>query len=159
MRSGPRRQRLDLLHFVRRAEAVEEMHEWNPRAQRGGLGNQGKIVGFLHAAEASMPQPSCGRPSRRCDRENRERMGGHARAVTWNTAGRSSPAILNMLGIISSSPGRGEGGGQRPVWSAPWTLPTAPPSLCSSTMDGMVPRGFPAFGRPLVAELGHGGDG
>ncbi len=66
-----------------------------------------------------------------------------ARAVTWKTAGSSSPAILNMLGIISSRPCDAVNVvASEPVCSAPWTLPTAPPSLCNATTDGMVPQRF-----------------
>ena len=69
-----------------------------------------------------------------------------ARAVTWKTVGNSSPAILNMLGIISSNPCEAvKVVAMEPVCSAPWTVPTAPPSLCNVTMDGMVPQRFFLF--------------
>ena len=66
-----------------------------------------------------------------------------ARAVTWKTAGSSSPAILNILGIMSSSPCEAvKVVASEPVCNAPCTLPAAPPSLCSATTEGMVPQRF-----------------
>ena len=68
------------------------------------------------------------------------------RAATWNTAGVSSPAILNMFGSISRSPWEDVNVvASAPVWSAPWTAPAAPPSLCISTTCGTTPH---AFGMP-----------
>ena len=61
--------------------------------------------------------------------------------MTWNTAGSSSPAILNMLGIISSRPCDAVNVvAMEPVCNMPCTAPTAPPSLCISMMPGMVPQ-------------------
>ena len=71
-----------------------------------------------------------------------------ARAVTWKTAGVSSPAILNMFGIISSSPWLAVNVvASPPPCSAPCTAPAAPPSLCISTTDGTAPH---RFGRPAA---------
>ena len=80
------------------------------------------------------------------------------RAVTWNTVGSSSPAILNMFGIISSKPCDAVNVVLiEPVCNMPWTAPTAPPSLCISTMAGDgAPEILFAFGRPLIAPLGDG---
>ena len=65
------------------------------------------------------------------------------RAVTWKTVGSSSPAILNMFGIISRSPCDAVNVVLMvPVCSMPWTAATAPPSLCISTMAGMVFQRF-----------------
>ena len=65
------------------------------------------------------------------------------RAVMWKTVGVSSPAILNMLGILSSRPCEAvKVQVSAPVWSAPWTAPAAPPSLCISTTEGTVPQRF-----------------
>jgi hypothetical protein len=64
-----------------------------------------------------------------------------ARAATWNTVGVSSPAILNMFGIISSRPCEAvKVVVSDPAWSEPWTAPEAPPSLCISITSGMVPQ-------------------
>jgi len=63
------------------------------------------------------------------------------RAATWNTAGVNSPAILNMLGIISIRPCDAVNVVvSAPVCSAPCTAPAAPASLCISTMSGVLPQ-------------------
>ncbi len=79
------------------------------------------------------------------------------RAATWNTAGVSSPAILYMLGIISSRPCEAVNVVVRaPVCSAPCSAPAAPPSLCISTTVGTWPHTLRApLARPLVGQLGH----
>src|ERR1700745_675078 len=70
------------------------------------------------------------------------------RAATWNTAGVSSPAILYMLGIISSRPWEAVNVvPSAPPCSAPCSAPAAPPSLCISTTAGTVPQ---RFVRPLL---------
>ncbi len=70
------------------------------------------------------------------------------RAATWNTAGVSSPAILYMLGIISSRPCDAvKVVVSDPPWSAPCSAPAAPPSLCISTTVGTPPQ---MFARPLL---------
>ena len=72
------------------------------------------------------------------------------RAATWITAGSSSPAILNMLGTISSSPCEAVKVVARvPFWRAPWRAPAAPASDCISTMSGTSPK---RFGTPAAAQ-------
>ncbi len=64
-----------------------------------------------------------------------------ARAATWKTVGVSSPAILYMLGIISSRPCDAvKVVASAPACSAPCTVPAAPPSDCSSTTRGTLPQ-------------------
>ena len=66
-----------------------------------------------------------------------------ARAVTWNTVGVNSPAILNMFGIISKSPWDAVNVVVKaPVASAPCTAPAAPASDCISVTLGIVPQMF-----------------
>ena len=66
-----------------------------------------------------------------------------ARAEIWKTVGVSSPAILNMLGIIRSSPWEAvKVVVSAPVVSAPCTAPAAPASDCISTTRGTVPQMF-----------------
>ena len=63
------------------------------------------------------------------------------------TAGVSSPAILNMFGSMSRSPCDDVNVvASAPAWSAPWTAPAAPPSLCISITCGTAPHvlGTPA---------------
>jgi hypothetical protein len=63
------------------------------------------------------------------------------RAATWTTAGVSSPAILNMLGSISSSPCDAvKVVAREPACSAPCREPAAPASLCISTTRGTLPN-------------------
>ena len=64
-----------------------------------------------------------------------------ARAAMWKTVEVSSPAILYMLGIISSRPCDAvKVVASEPACSAPWSAPAAPPSLCISTTVGTVPQ-------------------
>ena len=66
-----------------------------------------------------------------------------ARAETWKTVEVSSPAILYMLGIISSSPCDAvKVVVRRRSVSAPCTAPAAPPSDCISATEGTVPQMF-----------------
>ena len=64
-----------------------------------------------------------------------------ARDATWNTVEVSSPAILNMFGIISRRPCDAVNVVHKaPAWRPPWTAPAAPPSLCISTTSGTAPH-------------------
>ena len=69
------------------------------------------------------------------------------RAATWITVGVSSPAILNMFGIMRSRPCDAVNVVlSAPFCSAPWSAPAAPPSDCISITSGTLPHrlGFPA---------------
>ena len=81
-----------------------------------------------------------------------------ARAATWKTVAVSSPAILYMLGIISSKPWDAvKVVASAPLCSAPCRAPAAPPSLCISTTAGTVPHRFGRRSRgPLIGPLAHG---
>ena len=73
-----------------------------------------------------------------------------ARAATWITAGVSSPAILNMFGIMSRRPCDAVNVVARaPFCSAPCIAPAAPPSDCISTTSGTWPQ---RFGLPAAAQ-------
>jgi len=70
-------QQLDLVHLVRRAEAVEEVQERHARFERRRLGNQRHIVGFAHRTRGQHG------PARTADRhhvaviaKNGQRVGG-----------------------------------------------------------------------------------
>src|SRR5690554_6747589 len=64
-------------------------------------------------------------------------------AETWNTPGRSSPAILYMLGIMSRSPWEAvKVEVSAPPTSEPWTAPAAPASDCISTTRTGCPKMF-----------------
>jgi hypothetical protein len=63
------------------------------------------------------------------------------RAATWMTAGVSSPAILNMLGIISRRPcDEVKVVARAPFCRAPCSEPAAPASDCISTTSGTAPH-------------------
>ncbi len=83
------------------------------------------------------------------------------RAETWKTVGVSSPAILYMLGIISSRPWMAvKVVVSAPAWSAPWTPPEAPPSHCISLTTGTVPQMFfspRALFSSAISPIGHDG--
>ena len=80
------------------------------------------------------------------------------RAVTWNTVGSSSPAILNMFGIISSRPCDAvnvrahRAGLQHAVDRAD----RAAFALHFHDAGDGAPEILFAFRRPLVAPLGDG---
>ena len=72
------------------------------------------------------------------------------RAATCITNGVSSPAILYMLGIMSSSPWDAVNVVESaPACSAPWTAPAAPASDCISAISGI------AFQRLARLRLAH----
>ena len=66
-----------------------------------------------------------------------------ARALTWNTAGSSSPASLYMLGIISSRPWLAVKVHPRaPPCISPWSAPAAPASDCIWITRTVWPKRF-----------------
>jgi len=68
------------------------------------------------------------------------------RAAIWKTVLVSSPAILYMLGIISSRPWLAVKVVVRaPVCREPWTVPAAPPSDCISWTRGIAPHRLTFF--------------
>ena len=152
-------QRLDLGHLVGGAEAVEEVQERHAALQRGRLGDQREVLGLLHRVRAQHAQSrSAGRPSRRSDRRRSTgRASASVRAVTCMQNGVSSPAILYMLGIISSRPCDAVNVVvSAPACSAPCTAPAAPAfGLHLRHLRDRAPDVSPALGRPLVRELAH----
>ena len=102
---------------------------------------------------------SAGRPSRRSGRRRSTARGWRACAPprACRTA-VSSPAILYMLGIISSRPCDAvKVVASAPAWRAPWTAPAAPAfGLHLDHLAGTVPQRFGSpVGRPLVGQLAH----
>ncbi len=72
------------------------------------------------------------------------------RAATWMTAGVSSPATLNMFGIMSSRPWEAvKVVPSAPFCTAPCRAPAAPASDCISMTRGTVPH---RFGRSWAAQ-------
>ena len=73
------------------------------------------------------------------------------RAETSMTPGSSSPAILYILGIISSRPWEAVKVVVRaPAAREPWTVPAAPASDCISTTFTFSPK---MLSRPSAAHL------
>ena len=158
-RAGRRPQLLDLGDLVRGPEAVEEVQERNARLERGGVGDQRRGRGPPEPTRSTAWRSrSGGRPSRRSGRRrSTARAWQQSRAATCMEKGVSSPAILYMLGIISSRPCEAvKVVVSAPAWSAPCTAPAAPASDCISTTCGTLPhRCSLPVARPLVAELAH----
>ena len=72
------------------------------------------------------------------------------RAAMWKTVGVSSPAILNISGIIKSRPCEAVNVvHSAPAWRAPWTAAAAPASLCISMTSGTLPK---MFGRSRLVQ-------
>ena len=142
----------DLVDLVGGAEPVEEVQERHPRPQRGGVGDEGEVVRLLHRRRRPASPSPVARAcitslwSPKIDRA----WVAMVRAATWITAGVSSPAILNMLGIISSRPCDAVNVvASAPFCSAPCSAPAAPASDCISTTSGTdAPQVGPAGGRP-----------
>ena len=153
------RQHLNLLHLVRRAEAVEEMHERNPRPQRGRLRNQCEVRRFLHAGRTEH------RPAGRAHghdvaviAENRKGMGRHRAGGDVEDCGQQLARDLEHVGnhqqqALRRREGGGHGTGlQHAMDRADGSAFTL---QFHDGRDG-APEIFFAFGRPLIAELGHG---
>ena len=157
---------LDLRDLVRGAEAVEEVQEGNPALERGRLRDQGEVHRLLDAGRTEHGKAgACGRSitslwSPKMD----SACVASVRAVMWKTVGVSSPAILNMLGILSSKPwDGGEGAGQRAgLERAVHRAGRAAFALHLHHRGDGAPEVLDPFGGPLVAPLAHvggGGDG
>ena len=132
-------------HLVRGPEAVEEVQERHARLERGGVGDRRRSRGPpAPTRRRASRSRSAGRPSRPSGRRRWTGRGwpGCARQRAC-MKGVSSPAILYMLGIISSRPCDAvKVVVSAPACSAPWTAPAAPPSDCISTTSGTVPQMF-----------------
>ena len=64
-------------------------------------------------------------------------------AATCITEGNNSPAILYILGIINNNPCEAvKVVVKAPACKDPCTAPAAPPSLCISTILGILPQMF-----------------
>ena len=92
------REQGDLRHLMARAEPVEEVHERNTRAQGRRVGDQGEVVGLLHARRAQL----C--PARRAGvhhvlviAEDRQRMGRDRASSDMDHAGRQLAGDLEHV--------------------------------------------------------------
>ena len=100
------RQLFDLGDLVRGPETVEEVQERNPRARASRRARSRRNRGPpAPSRSTAWRSRSGGTPSRRSGRRRSTARGWPAsRAATCMVKAVSSPAILYMLGIISSSP-------------------------------------------------------
>src|SRR5262249_46238197 len=96
---------LDFRHLVGGAETVEEVQKGHPRAQRCRVRDQCQVLRLLDASRRQQ------RPSRLSYRhhvlvvaEDTQALRGDRPRGDVETVDVSSPAILYMLGIISSRP-------------------------------------------------------
>ena len=148
-----------LRHLVRGAEAVEEVQERDARRERRGVRDAGEV----RAPPAPSRSASMAKPVWRAAITSEwspkidSACVASVRAATCMQNGVSSPAILYMLGIISSRPCEAVNVvASAPACSAPCTAPAAPPSDCISTTCGTLPQRFGRpLGRPLVGQLAH----
>jgi len=137
-------QQVDLVDLVAGAKAVEEMQERHSSPERGHVGDHRHVLCLLDARGASSAKPVVRAAitslwSPKID----SACVASVRAAMWNTAGDSSPAILNMLGSLSSSPCEAVNVVVRaPACSEPCTAPAAPASLCISITCGTMPQMF-----------------
>ena len=96
----------DLLDLVGGTEAVEEVDEGNAALDGGQVRHSAQVHDLLRVGLSTAWQSRS--DGRRMTSEWSPKMFSAwvatARADTWKTLGSSSPAILYMLGIISSRP-------------------------------------------------------
>jgi hypothetical protein len=150
-------QHLDLLHLVRGAEAIEEMHEGHPGFERGRLRNKGEVHRLLHRGWSQHRKAGRTRGHNvAVIAKNRQGVRSHVRAEMWNTVGNSSPAILNMLGIFNSNPCDAVNVLARHRSAAPHG-PRRPPQPRSAFPPpwARTPQIAFAFGSPLITPLAH----
>src|SRR5208337_78575 len=118
------------------------MYERHPRFERCRLRHQREIVRLLHRTRAEQGEArGADRHHVRMVAEDRQSLCGDGSGGNMQDA--SSPAILNMFGIISSRPCEAvKVVVKAPAWSAPCTAPAAPLSACISWTNGTAPHRF-----------------
>jgi hypothetical protein len=120
------------------------MDERDTRVERRGMRDGGEVVRLLDRRGAEHREP-CG-PARHdvgVIAENGQGVGGDGARRDSMVKGVNSPAILNIDGIISSSPCDAvKVVDNAPACSAPCTAPAAPASDCISTTAGISPQRF-----------------
>ena len=113
---------LDLVDLVRDAEAVEEVDERHPGFQRGGLGDQGHVLGLLHRNGGK--HGPAGRTAGHhvaMVAEDRQRVGGHGAGGDMEDGRGQFPGDLEHVGdhqqeaLDGREGGRQGSGLQRPV--------------------------------------------
>ena len=148
----------DLVDLVRRAEAVEEMEEWDPGTQRGGVRDQREIVRFLDRPGGEH------RPAGRARvhdvavvAEDREGMGRDRPCRDVDDRRRQLAGDLEHVGDHEQQAlRRREGRGQRALLERPVESPGgARFGLHLDDVGDLAPQVGAACCRPVVAVLGH----
>ena len=151
-------QHLDFLDLVRRAEAVEEMHERNPRAQRGRLRDEREIRRLLHAGRAEHgPAGRAAGHDVAVIAENGKRVrgdsaGGHVKDRRQQFAGDLEHIGNHQQQSLRRRERRGDGAGLQHAVDRAHRAALA--LQFDDAGDGPPKIAF-ALGCPLVAPLGH----
>ena len=108
---------LDLVHFVRRAESVEEMEERDPRFERCRVRDQREIVRFLYGrARQHRPPGHPGRHHVAVIAEDRKGMGRHgARRHVEHSRQQLAGDLVHVRNHQQQALRCGEGGGESPA--------------------------------------------
>jgi hypothetical protein len=151
-------QHFNLIDFVRGAETVEEVQEGNSGFERGGMGDQGKIHGFLNGIRAEH-SPSGGAAEHDVGVVAEDGEGVRCDGARGHVEGRRSKFAGDLVHVgdhQEQSLGSGEGSGKR--------------SGLQGSVNGSSGAAFAlhfddvrhaaegvrnAFGRPLVRPLAH----
>ncbi len=91
----------NLRHFMRRAETVEEVQEWNAAFQCGGLRNQREIHRLLHTGRTQQRKTgSAGVHYVAVIAEDGQRVGGQGAGGDVEHSGRQLPCDLEHVGHL-----------------------------------------------------------
>ena len=152
-------QQLDLVHLVRGAKSVEEMHDRHARTQRGGVGHQRQILGFLHRG-GGQHRPTCAarRHHVAVVAEDRQRVGRHG--PRGNVKHRRSQLAGNLEHVRQhqqQSLRRRERGAQRPRLQGPMHGGgRARLALHLDHVGDAAENVRPSLAAPVVGQLAHG---
>jgi hypothetical protein len=156
------RQQADLGHFVRRAEAVEEVQERQPRCQSGRLSNRCQIVRLLHRARGQHGKSGGARRHHiRVVAEDAQRLGGHCpRCHVEDRAAQLAGDLVHVGDHQQQALRRRERGRQRADLQRAVQSPCSPRlALHLHHLGDGAPDVGPALGGPLIRELRHGRGG
>ena len=151
-----------LVHLMGGAEAIEEMHERNTPRQRGRLGNQRQVMGFLHGGRSQLGEPGA---AHRRDigmiAEDRQTLGGQRPGRDMKHRRRQLAGDLVHVGdheqqALRGREGRRQGAGlQRAMHRAGG----AGLALHFHHLRHFAPQVGLAGGGPLVCQFRHGRGG
>ena len=148
----------DLVDLVAGAEAVEEVQERHPGAQRGGVGDQGEVVGLLHRAGGEhRPARAAGGHDVAVVTEDRQGVGGDGPGRDVDHRRRQLAGDLeHVRDHQQQALRRGERGGQRTLLErAVQRAGRAGLGLHLDHVGHGAPQVGPSGRRPVVGVLGH----